>query len=267
MKTPFVSVIIPTYNRGKYVANAIESVLSQTYGDYEVIVVDDGSTDNTKENLKRYGDRIKYIYQDNSGVSSARNAGIMHATGEWISFVDSDDEWNGEYLSTQILQIKKFPHAVAHIMNGVTIFADGNRSNLFAETKLMDRFKTKQCLILEKPLSIIVKYGSWFLDASIVRRDILLRAGLFDTHLSIAEDIDVFARVALEGPFTICRRELVEAYRREESFDSLSAQSVKRGIYRYRAFGKVYTNLLSSQGLTRVEKVAISRTLSSNWLA
>ena len=107
--TPKVSVIIPTYNRENFVVKAIDSVLCQEFKDYEIIVVDDGSTDNTKKNLKRYGDKIKYIYQDNSGVSVSRNTGIKYSTGEWLAFLDSDDEWMPDYLLTQIEKANENP--------------------------------------------------------------------------------------------------------------------------------------------------------------
>jgi glycosyltransferase involved in cell wall biosynthesis len=112
---PRVSVIIPTFNRAQFVTEAIDSVLSQSYKDYEIIVVDDGSTDDTKGTLKRYGEKIKYIYQKNSGVSAARNTGINEAKGVWVAFLDSDDEWIKNYLSVQVEQIRNFPRAVAHI--------------------------------------------------------------------------------------------------------------------------------------------------------
>lgn len=261
---PQVSVIIPTYNREKFVVKAIDSVLNQTFNHYEIIIVDDGSTDGTRKALEAYSNKIRYVYQENAGVSSARNAGIKEAQGEWVAFLDSDDEWTKDYLPTQMAQIRQYPHAVAHITNGVTIMPRGERSNLFIETKLLGRFKSKQCLVLEKPMSVIIKHTPWFTPSFIVRRDVLLKAGLFNTELSIAEDLDVIARVALGGPFTFCRKELVEVYRRNEPIENLVAQSVKRGIYTCNAFGKVYANLLSSSELTWMEKVTIARALSSN---
>lgn len=88
-----VSVIIPTYNRADLVCEAIQSVLDQTYQNFEIIVVDDGSTDDTKQVLTLYKDKIIYIYQQNQGGSAARNTGLKHSKGEYISFVDSDDLW------------------------------------------------------------------------------------------------------------------------------------------------------------------------------
>ena len=128
---PKVSVIIPTYNRSKYVTKAIDSVLAQTYRDFEIIVVDDGSTDNTKEVLKPYTDRIKYLYQENTGVSAARNAGIRAAGGQWIAFLDSDDEWLPEKLSIQMDYLSRHNEIVAFITNVKFILPDNKSINLF----------------------------------------------------------------------------------------------------------------------------------------
>jgi glycosyltransferase involved in cell wall biosynthesis len=259
-----VSVIIPTFNRERFVTKAISSVLNQKFKDYEIIVIDDGSTDGTQQVLESFVNKIKLIIQPNSGVSSARNAGLRVARGQWVAFLDSDDEWTEDYLSTLMSQAEEFPHAVAHIANAVTVLPDGGRSSLFVETRLLCRFKAKTSLVFERPLAVIVKHAPWFLQASIMRRDVLLRAGTFNTELSIAEDLDVISRVALIGPFTFIRKELVEIYRREESIENLGAQSLRRGIYRYKSFGQVYANLLNYEDLTWLEKATIARALSRN---
>jgi glycosyltransferase involved in cell wall biosynthesis len=264
---PLISVIIPTYNRERFVVKAIESVLRQSFTDFEVIVIDDGSTDGTRTALETYSSNIRYIYQENAGVSSARNAGIKKAQGGWVAFLDSDDEWTEYYLSCQKAQINEFPEAVAHFTNAVTILPNGVRSSHFIETGLLDRFNSEPCLVFERPLSVIVKHVPWFLQSAIIRRDVLVKAGLFEEGLSIAEDLDVITRVALVGPATFCRKELVEVYRREELIENLGAQSLKRGIYRYTSFGKVYANLLSSPERTWMEKVTIARALSRNMRA
>jgi glycosyltransferase involved in cell wall biosynthesis len=106
-----VSVIIPTYNRAHYLGEAIESILNQDIQDcqIEIIVVDDGSTDNTKEVLKKFANRVRYIYQDNRGAGVARNRGIEEATGEWVSFLDSDDRWLPGKLTLQFRVLDAFP--------------------------------------------------------------------------------------------------------------------------------------------------------------
>jgi glycosyltransferase involved in cell wall biosynthesis len=261
---PLISVIIPTYNREKFVVKAIDSVLRQDFPDIEIIVIDDGSTDGTRKVLDAYGPNVRCIFQENAGVSSARNAGIRMAQGVWVAFLDSDDEWTEDYLSCQMAQIKKFPKAVAHIADAVTVLPSGERSSHFVVTGFLNRFKTKPYLVFERPLTVIVKHSHWFLQSSIMRRDVLLKAGLFNTELSIAEDLDIITRVALGGPFTFCNKELVQIYRRNELIENLVAQSAKRGIYTCNAFGNVYANLLSSPELTWMEKVTVARALSSN---
>ena len=97
-----VSVIIPTYNSGTYVTETIDSVLNQTYPHREIIVVDDGSTDDTPEQVRRYGSAISYIRQSNSGVGAARNTGLRAASGHYLAFLDSDDLWLPEKLAVQL---------------------------------------------------------------------------------------------------------------------------------------------------------------------
>ena len=102
MKTPVVSVVIPTYNCGRYIEEAVNSVLSQTYRSLEIIVVDDGSTDDTAGRLEKYTDRIRFVSQKNSGPSRARNVGMELSTGEYIAFLDADDRWLPEKLERQL---------------------------------------------------------------------------------------------------------------------------------------------------------------------
>jgi len=99
---PKVSIIIPTYNYAHFITEAIQSVLSQTFQDFEVIVVDDGSTDNTREVLAQFGNKIRYIYQENRGLSAARNTGILNSSGQYLCFLDSDDSLLPEKLELQV---------------------------------------------------------------------------------------------------------------------------------------------------------------------
>ena len=110
---PNISVIIPTYNRSALVVNAIESVLQQTYRDYELIVVDDGSSDDTRDRLRPYMNRIHYAYQNNGGASAAQNAGIRVARGKWIAILGSDDVWRPGKLQRQIEAVAALGHQLA----------------------------------------------------------------------------------------------------------------------------------------------------------
>ncbi len=109
---PKVSVIIPTFNCAVYLPQAIESVLGQTWQDFELIVVDDGSTDDTCQVLAPYQNRLVYLYQENQGESSARNKGIQVAQGEYLAFLDSDDLWLATKLERQITVLEAWPSAV-----------------------------------------------------------------------------------------------------------------------------------------------------------
>ncbi|HGG59096.1 MAG TPA: glycosyltransferase family 2 protein, partial [Gammaproteobacteria bacterium] len=108
--TPFFSVIIPSYNHAHYVCEAIDSVLDQTFSDFEIIVVDDGSTDHTRQAIQGYEHpAIHYIYQDNKGLPGARNTGIRHARGRWIALLDADDLWHRERLAHIAEHIRRHP--------------------------------------------------------------------------------------------------------------------------------------------------------------
>jgi glycosyltransferase involved in cell wall biosynthesis len=147
---PTVSVVIPTYNREQLVTLTIDSILRQTYKDFEVIVVDDGSTDSTPKVLQSYGDRIRAIRQDNTGVSGAINTGIKAAQGEWIGIVGSDDEWMPEYLEWQMNRVRLYPDVICHITNSVTILPNKAEEDHFQGTGLSDVYKKKDaCVILE----------------------------------------------------------------------------------------------------------------------
>lgn len=124
---PRISVVIAHYNYGEYVGDAIESVLAQSRPAHEIIVVDDGSTDNSAQVLDRYKDLITLYRQDNAGVSSARNTGIRHASGEWIALLDSDDMWEPDLLATYARATRDYPQAGMIAMGRRIISADGKK--------------------------------------------------------------------------------------------------------------------------------------------
>lgn len=260
---PQCSVIIPAYNRAQFVTKAIDSVLRQTYTDYEIIVVDDGSTDNTREVLENYGDAVRIVYQENAGVSAARNAGIRKAKGRWIAFLDSDDEWKQEYLLRQMQRTRSHPEAVAHITNVVTIYADGKTRDHF-EANLLKKFRNNDYLFIEKPFHMILDHSHWYLQSTIIRRDVLFRTGLLNTGLTIAEDLDLIARLSLEGPFGISRKILVETYRRPESIKNLAQQKQDDAVRTCRCFESVYGSLNSIDSLTLRERIILTYAMSAN---
>src|SRR5262245_2656991 len=121
---PIVSVIIPTFNRAHLILNAIHSVFAQTYRDYEIIVVDDGSTDDTVDRLKPYMNRIRYVYQENQGASAAQNKGVELAAGKWISILASDDEWLPTKLEKELNALTTFGNEFGACFTDCSFFGD-----------------------------------------------------------------------------------------------------------------------------------------------
>ena len=261
---PKVSVIIPTYNREKYVVKALDSVLSQNFEDYEIIVVDDGSTDNTKEDLKRYKDKINYIYQDNSGVSAARNTGIKLAKGEWLAFLDSDDEWMPDYLSTQFEKVNQLPGICMQTADCRIKKLNGQKISYFEMNGSLPECKGRDYLVVEKPFLFFINHLPWQIGPTIILKEAVKKAGFFDKSFKISEDIDLMARVALQGPFGIINKILVNIYKRNEKIDSLTKQAERNPIWGREVNEDVYEKLKNIETLGRKEIRALDGLLSAN---
>jgi glycosyltransferase involved in cell wall biosynthesis/acyl-[acyl carrier protein]--UDP-N-acetylglucosamine O-acyltransferase len=189
---PKVSVIIPTYNCAKYLPEAIESVLNQTYHDFEIIVVDDGSTDNTKEILSRYNGKIRYIYQENKGHSFARNLGIHNTTGEYIAFLDADDIWLPERIKEGIALLESNPDT-GLVHSNVFFIYDGTSKKYCPRrnTKLLSGNIFKYLLMRKAHISS---------PTVLIKKECLVKTGLFDENLARlgSEDRDLWLRVTKE---------------------------------------------------------------------
>ncbi|MDD3014443.1 MAG: glycosyltransferase family A protein, partial [Candidatus Gastranaerophilales bacterium] len=172
MKSPVVSVVMTTYNRDKYICEAIESVLSQTFEDLELIIIDDGSTDDTSEKIKSFNDeRIKYYYQDNAGQNPARNAGIIISNGKYIAMIDSDDIWDKNKLQKQVNILDKYPDT--GLVYCGTVFI--NENNKIIYKKPLADYKGQ---ILDKLLMTNFLYNG---SCPLFRKSCIEKAGLFDT--------------------------------------------------------------------------------------
>ncbi len=183
-----VSVIIPTHNRQQYVCEAITSALNQTVPIHEIIVVDDGSTDNTESILlARFDDRIRYIKQANQGPAEARNSGIRESTGDWLAFLDSDDLWEPNKLETQIRFLEKYPNEKIGIVDSFSICKDAAENILHKGTcvKRGDSFKELLCMnTINGTPSVLM------------RKACVADVGYMDTNLGGAEDHEYWLRVA-----------------------------------------------------------------------
>jgi len=263
-RTPILSVVIPTFNRAKFVPKAIDSALAQGK-ECEVIVVDDGSTDDTKESLGVYRDRIKYLYQRNAGVSQARNAGIEAARGEWISFLDSDDEWLPNFLAQHLEAYDKGPDLVATVMNVLNCREAGGHLTIFQGRAFLSTFEGQRFKRDDRPLLSVIEYNlSPILQGSVFRRDVLLKTNRFDASLSIAEDLDIVSQMALMGPFIFAAEPVARLMRRSESTANLTCRWVNSGIYSRKCLHAVYSRCLSSESLTRAERTRLRRIAGQN---
>jgi len=218
-----ISVVIPVFNREKYIKDCVDSALKQTYKDKEVVVVDDGSTDDTKTILSRFGPKIKYIYKKNGGAASARNEGIKNIKGDLIAWLDSDDIWLDFKLELESEILRKLPE-VGFVHSDFACFTD--EDGLIAKSYIRDYFfilkacKLDICDLLHnkatlKDLGIKINnvpdetlvywgdvsgkafMGPMFLPSSLLlRKECITKVGFFNEKYKTAEDFDLLARIA-----------------------------------------------------------------------
>lgn len=240
---PFVSVIIPTFNRGWIVREAIDSVLAQDYPNFELIVVDDGSTDDSAAILDSYGQELKVIRQDRQGVSAARNRGIAAAAGRLIAFLDSDDYWLAHKLDLQIDFFKHHPHAdicqteEIWIRNGVRVNPKRRHRKPSG-----DIFEPSLHLCLVSPSAVML------------RRSVFDRCGLFDEDLPACEDYDLWLRISCRMPVHLIDTPLI--IKRGGHDDQLSRQPC---LDKYRIHALI--KLLRSGCLNSMRRKAAINTL------
>jgi glycosyltransferase involved in cell wall biosynthesis len=183
-----VSVIIPTFNNADFLVQAIRSVLAQTYQDFEIIVIDDASTDNTEQMLQSFAGRICYVRQDRGGPSVARNRGILQARGELIAFLDADDLWRPTKLARQVDYLDRHPEACLVY----TDFTRGPQPGSNNQSRLRD-FKPRDPA---DAFHSLLEENFIATPTAAVRRSALARSGLFDPTLRGSEDLDLWLRLA-----------------------------------------------------------------------
>ncbi len=233
----FLSIIIPTFNRCGLLNRALNSVFKQTYSDYEVIVIDDGSTDGTAEMLQKNFTGIRYMFQPNNGVSASRNKGLELAKGGWIAFLDSDDEWLPQKLEKQISLLKGKPdYKVCHteemwIRNGI-------RVNQMKKHKKTGGWIFPQCLPLcaMSPSSILIHHSVF---------DCI---GNFDTSLPACEDYDLWLRITAKYPVLYLEEPQIKKYGGHD--DQLSKKHWGMDRYRIQAL----LNIISGGTLNNENK-------------
>jgi glycosyltransferase involved in cell wall biosynthesis len=188
--TPRFSVIIPAYNQARYLGEAIKSVLAQTFHDYEIVVVNDGSTDETEMVALRYDEKIRYVYQENQGLAGARNSGIRAAQGAWIALLDSDDCWLPEFLERMTARINEHPRAV--VFYGAALCVD-------------ERGVPLKQAVGYKPVENVRLYhallrANFIIPSTVVvNKKVIEQAGCFDQSLRSCEDWDLWLQLLSEG--------------------------------------------------------------------
>ncbi len=201
-----VSVIIPAYNGDRYITDAIAGVLAQTYTDCEIIVVDDGSTDNTKNIIQQYRNKIKYYSQSNQGVAASRNLGLSKAKGEYIAFLDQDDVFLPHKLALQVAVLEREP-ALAMVNSGWQIVNQDGVFQSAVKPWLQIPQLTVADLIIWKPV---------FLGAMLFRRSQLESIADFDTSLEQTPDVDLVLRLAAKGGASAWVKQTTVKYRQHQ---------------------------------------------------
>lgn len=254
--TSLVSVIIPNFNYAQYLGEAIESALGQTYSNLEVIVVDDGSTDNSQEILERYADRVTIIEQRNSGVCVARNRGVAESKGEYIAFLDADDIWLPEKIEKQVKAFAESPEVgIVHV--GVI---DIDESGADLQTKLngLNGKISHEFLIWERP--VILGGGS----GAMISRRVFENVGGFDTQLSTSADWDLYYRICRKYEAVFVSEPLLY-YRLHGSnmHGNISGMESEMAIFLEKAFDTDEADVLAlkSQAMSNYH-----RTLSGSYL-
>lgn len=223
-----ISIIIPTFNRSNLLVEAVDSVLSQDFVEKEIIVVDDGSTDDTSQQMSQFGNKMIYIKIKNAGVSKARNIGIERARGEYIAFLDSDDLWLPKKLSYQMEYFEKHPE-INICQTEEQWIRRGKRVN---------------------PKNIHQKYSGWIFEqciprciispsAVMLKRRVLDDVGLFDESMPVCEDYDLWLRTSLKYQIVTLPEPMI--IKRGGHADQLSSQ-FGQDIWRIYALEKVLKN-------------------------
>lgn len=225
-----ISVVIPTYNRKKYIKRAIDSVVHQSYKPFEIIVIDDGSTDGTYELIKQSysSSQISLKKQKNKGVSAARNKGVKLANGDWIAFLDSDDEWFENKLELQVREIKKSKTFICHT-NEIWI-RNGIRVNQMKKHQKYGGAIFKKCLDICRisPSSVMI------------HRRIFDEIGLFDEDLIICEDYDLWLRISSKYPVLYLDSMLIKKFGGHEDQLSKNINGIEQ--FRIQSLEKILKN-------------------------
>ena len=236
---PAVSVIIPAYNAEKHIADTIRSVLDQTFRDFEMVIVDDGSTDNTARIVETFlaDHRIRLIRQPNGGASRARNTGLQNARGTYIAFLDADDLWLPEKLHKQVTYLGEHPH-IGAVISDFAIF-EGHSLTVPSYLRTKEHYADimAQRDHLKDAFAFLLEEMFMIPSTMVLKRECVERIGLFDETLIPVEDRDFALRLAMRYAIACLPEVLV---RKIEHGSNVSLNYQKAAVSRYRVYRKLY---------------------------
>jgi glycosyltransferase involved in cell wall biosynthesis len=243
--SPSVSVVIPAYNVAPYIGETLNSVFAQTFTDFEVIVVDDGSPDGEelKRTLDPYVERVRYVRQENRGAGAARNRGVREARGEFIAFLDSDDLWMPEYLGEQVRFLRADGYDLAYA--DALLFGD---SPIAGKTYM----QTSPSVGPVTFLSLVRNDCNIITSGVVVRRSVLIKVGLFNESLRNGQDFELWTRLARNGARLGYQRKVLLRYRCRKG--SLSGDMMNRLNRELR----VYSYIADNYDLTDAERAELT---------
>ena len=231
-------MVVPAYNYAKFLANTVDSVLRQTFQAFELIVVDDGSVDETREVMEAYhDDRIRYVYQENSGLSAARNTGILHARFDYIAFLDADDQWMPEMLETAMKSFASLPAEYGVVAGGCAAMDyDGNPIEGRKQRFKGDRELRARDFVMKNPAPLS--------SSVVLKRCVFRDCGVFDTALRSSEDRDMWIRAAQRYRVYYIGRPLVFIRKHRQS---MSAHGTRMRKNTLKTILKAYDNRVVSR--------------------
>jgi hypothetical protein len=213
---PLVSVVVTFYNQAEFVAPALESVLSQTYAAFEVVVVDDGSTDDTRQACAAYSDRVIVIHQENAGPSGARNAGLRRTRGPLVTFLDGDDIWAPKKLAVQVDLARRHPESGLVAVDGVAFSPKGVTTDTLYGPGLVRLMRDSPEQVVTTPCFDMLLDGKFNIIATpsqvMVPAEVLRTIGTWNPRFRVSADYEFYLRIAARWPFT-CSAESLVRYR------------------------------------------------------
>lgn len=251
------TVILPTYNRGATLVPALESVLNQTRPADQVIVIDDGSHEDPTPILVPYMDRIHFIRQENGGVAHARNSAARQATGDWLTFQDSDDLWDPDHLAVVERDLAQADGDVVCHIGDVTYVGDGYRESLLGIKRMT--FPTDRAERVADPLGLVI--SGMTLQAAAIRRDVFARLGGFDEGMRMLSDTALFCLLALEGPFMVTGHNMADILRAEGDTASITSMNRTKRLYAQQMRVRILEPL-AARPLTPAQKALVMPRLS-----